>query len=165
MNDFNKKVQTGGCPGSAMREFNSPASQQSNQDTSGSAPQPSQLAQWPVQLMLVPPHAPYFKEAELVLTADCVPFAYADYHKDYLKGRPIAVACPKLDNLQLYVEKLTEMIKLNNFKAIEVLVMEVPCCNGLFQAAIMARQNSGMEVPIKVTTIGVRGENFGTKEM
>ncbi len=115
--------------------------------------------------MLVPPHAPYFKEAELVLTADCVPFAYADYHKDYLKGRPIAVACPKLDNLQFYVEKLTDMIKLNNFKAIEVLVMEVPCCNGLTQAALMARTNSEMQFPIKVTTIGVRGENFGTKEM
>ena len=115
--------------------------------------------------MLVPPQAPYFKDAELVLTADCVPFAYADYHKDYLKGRPIAVACPKLDNLQLYVEKLTQMIKINNFKAIEVMVMEVPCCNGLFQAAVMARQNAGSDTPIKVTTIGVRGEVFGTKTM
>ena len=100
MDELNKIPPTGGCPGSAMRQFNSPASEQNN-DSSQTESQPSQLAQWPVQLMLVPPHAPYFKDAELVLTADCVPFAYADYHKDYLKGRPIAVACPKLDNLQL----------------------------------------------------------------
>lgn len=164
MDDLNKKPQIGGCLGSAMRQFDAPASLQDSGNTFAEK-QPSQLAQWPVQLMLVPPHAPYFKDAELVLTADCVPFAYADYHKDYLKGRPIAVACPKLDNLQLYVEKLAEMIKINNFSSIEVLVMEVPCCNGLFQAAVMARQNTGIEVPIKVTTIGVRGENFGTKVM
>ena len=153
----------GGCPGSAMRQFDSQASQENINSNTKS--QPSQLAQWPVQLMLIPPHAPYFKEAELVLTADCVPFAYADYHKDYLKGRPIAVACPKLDNLQLYVEKLTEMIKLNNFKVIEVMVVEVPCCNGLFQAAVQARQAAGVDLTIKVTTIGVRGEFFGTKEI
>ncbi len=164
MDELNKVPPTGGCPGSAMRQFNSPASEQ-NDNSSQTESQPSQLAQWPVQLMLVPPQAPYFKDAELVLTADCVPFAYADYHKDYLKGRPIAVACPKLDNLQFYVEKLTEMIKLNNFSAIEVLVMEVPCCNGLSQAVIMARQNAGVDFPIKVTTIGVRGENFGTKKL
>lgn len=155
----------GGCPGSQMKQFDSAASEKPATTENNSEKQPSQLAQWPVQLMLVPPQAPYFKDAELVLTADCVPFAYADYHKDYLKGRPIAVACPKLDNLQLYVEKLTQMIKINNFKAIEVMVMEVPCCNGLFQAAVMARQNAGTETPIKVTTIGVRGEVFGTKTM
>ncbi len=165
MDDLTRKPESGGCPGSAMRQFKSPASEQAGNENTETKSQPSQLAQWPVQLTLIPPHAPYLKDAELVLTADCVPFAYADYHKDYLKGRPIAIACPKLDNLQSYVEKLTEMIKLNNFKAIEVLVMEVPCCNGLFQAAVMARQNSGINVPIKVTTIGVRGENFGTKEM
>ncbi len=164
MDNNNKIPPTGGCPGSASRQFEAPAAQQSNSDSS-TEPQPSQLAQWPIQLMLVPPTAPYFKDAELVLTADCIPFAYADYHKDYLKGRPIAIACPKLDNLQLYVDKLTEMIKVNNFKSIEVMVMEVPCCNGLFQAAAMARENAGVELPIKITTIGVRGEYFGTKEM
>lgn len=151
----------GGCPGSMSRQFKSQASESA--DLPSTENQPSQLAQWPVQLMLVPPNAPYFKDAELVLTADCVPFAYADYHKDFLKGRPIAVACPKLDNLQLYMDKLTEMIKVNNFKAIEVLVMEVPCCNGLFQAVAAARDIAGIKFPIKITTIGVRGENFGTR--
>jgi hypothetical protein len=158
MSDFQNKPPGGGCPGSSMQQFKAPTqTDQSSEKT------PSQLAQWPVQLMLVPPNAPYFQDAELALTADCIPFAYADYHKDYLKGRPIAVACPKLDNLEFYIEKLTEIIKLNNLKGIEVLVMEVPCCSGLFQAAQMARTKAGVDLPIKITTIGVRGENFGTQ--
>lgn len=161
MTDFKNKPAESpacGCPGAAMQSFDAPASAEGSTEKT-----PSQLAQWPVQLMLVPPNAPYFKEAELALTADCIPFAYADFHRDYLAGRPIAIACPKLDNLEFYVEKLTEIIKLNNLKGMEVLVMEVPCCSGLVQAAQMARSNSGIDLPIKVTTIGVRGEDFGTK--
>ena len=150
-----------GCPGSQMRQFDIPAPDAG--DTTSEGKRPSELRQWPVQLMLVPPHAPYFKNAELVLTADCVPFAYADYHKDYLKGRPIAVACPKLDNLTFYIEKLTEIIKVSALSGIEVMVMEVPCCTGLAQAAVQARQNAGVDIPVKVTTIGVRGEQFGTQ--
>ena len=161
MNDNKKTPPAGGCPGSASQQFK-PQAITSDDNT---ASQPSQLAQWPVQLMLVPPHAPYFQNAELALTADCVPFAYADFHKDYLKGRPIAVACPKLDDLEFYVNKLTEIIKVANLTGIEVLVMEVPCCNGLVHAARQARENSGADIPIKVTTIGVRGENFGTQQI
>lgn len=158
MSDFQNKLPVGGCPGSAMRQFQAPAKADSSNEKT-----PSQLAQWPIQLMLVPPNAPYFQNAELALTADCVPFAYADYHRDYLKGRPIAVACPKLDNLEFYIEKLADIIKLNKLKGIEVLVMEVPCCSGLYQAAKMARTKAGVDLPIKVTTIGVRGENFGSQ--
>ena len=161
MNENNKMPPGGGCPGSASRQF----SPQSSNQNSSTESQPSQLAQWPVQLMLVPPHAPYFQGAELVLTADCVPFAYADYHKDFLKGRPIAVACPKLDDLEFYVEKLTEIIKVSKLSSIEVMVMEVPCCNGLIHAAQQAREKAGTDIPIKVTTIGVRGENFGSKQI
>ncbi len=158
MNNGQKPDIPAGCPGSTMRQFNAPTS-------SDSAPgsTPSQLAQWPVQLMLVPTNAPYFKNAELVLTADCIPFAYADYHNDFLKGRPIAVACPKLDDLNIYIDKLTEMIKVSSLKGIEVLIMEVPCCGGLVHATQQARENAEIEIPIKITTIGVRGENLGTQ--
>lgn len=157
----NNQKPSGGCPGSAVRQFDAPAAQTS--DNTNNTPAPSQLAQWPIQLMLVPPAAPYFKNADLALTADCIPFAYADFHKDYLKGRPIAVACPKLDDLEFYIEKLTEIIKVASLKSIEVLVMEVPCCGGLVHAAKLAKEKSGVDIPIKVTTIGVRGENFGTE--
>lgn len=161
MNDNQKPHIPQSCPGSAMRQFDKPTA---NLAESGQkSPSQSQLAQWPVQLMLVPPHAPYFKNAELALTADCIPFAYADYHNDFLKGRPIAVACPKLDNLEFYIEKLTEIIRVSSLKGIEVLVMEVPCCSGLVHAARQAREKAEADIPIKVTTIGVRGENFGTQ--
>lgn len=158
MTEF-KKPPFAACPGSAQRQFEVPTSDSNTES------RPSQLAQWPVQLMLVAPNAPYFKNAELVLTADCVPFAYADYHKDFLKGRPIAVACPKLDNLEFYIEKLAELFRVSELKGVEVLVMEVPCCSGLVQATRIARQKAGMDFPVKITTIGVRGENFGTKEI
>lgn len=158
MTEF-KKPPFAACPGSAQRQFEVPTSDNNTES------RPSQLAQWPVQLMLVAPNAPYFKNAELVLTADCVPFAYADYHKDFLKGRPIAVACPKLDNLEFYIEKLAELFRVSELKGVEVLVMEVPCCSGLVQATRIARQKAGMDFPVKITTIGVRGENFGTKEI
>lgn len=163
MNNEHKPSLPGNCPGSAMRQFSAPADLNQPSGDTTPAPTPSQLTQWPVQLMLVPTNAPYFQNAELALTADCVPFAYADFHNDYLKGRPIAVACPKLDDLEFYIKKLTEIIKVSSLKSIELLIMEVPCCSGLVYAARLARDKSGIDIPIKVTTIGVRGENFGTQ--
>lgn len=158
MKEF-EKPPFAACPGSAQRQFKVESADNSTES------RPSQLAQWPVQLMLVAPNAPYFQKAELVLTADCVPFVYADYHKDFLKGRPIAVACPKLDNLEFYIEKLAELFRVSDLKGVEVLVMEVPCCSGLVQATRLARQKADLNFPIKITTIGVRGENFGSKQI
>ncbi|MFQ5453460.1 MAG: iron-sulfur cluster-binding oxidoreductase [Candidatus Zixiibacteriota bacterium] len=152
-----------GCPGAAMRQWDANQEVSSSESTGDKKPVPSALAQWPIQLMLVPPNAPYFKDADLAITADCIPFAYADYHNDFLKGRPIVIACPKLDNLDYYIEKLTEIFKDNSLKSVEVLIMEVPCCGGLAQAALIARNRAAVDLPIRITTIGVRGENFGTK--
>ena len=125
----------------------------------------SRLKQWPVQLMLVPTHASYFTGADLAITADCVPFAHGNFHEEFLKDRPLVVGCPKLDNVHVYVDKLAEIFALHNLRSAEVLVMEVPCCHGLVQVAVAAREKAGVKTPIRVTTIGVRGENLGTREV
>ena len=154
----------GGCPGSAMRQFGPPASAAGMAATAtvmqsaNLAPRQSQLRQWPVQLMLVSPQAPYFKNADLLIAADCVPFAFPDFHERFLKEKALVVGCPKLDDLQHYFDKLTAIIQANNLKSIEVLKMEVPCCSGIAQAAIEARQRAGVSVPVTVTTVGVQGE-------
>lgn len=152
------------CPGSAARQFQ-PAACQSKPATDDQATPQSQLSQWPVQLMLVPTHAGWFTGADLAITADCVPFAFADFHRTFLKGRPLVVGCPKLDNAHIYIEKLAEILSLHNLKGIEVIVMEVPCCSGLVQIARAAREQAGVKTAIRVTTIGVRGEMLGTQEL
>lgn len=147
-------AQHAGCPGSRAVSFApTPAKEQSS---AGS--QPSQLAQWPVQLLLVPVTAPYFKDAELLITADCVPFAYADYHREFLAGKAVVVACPKLDDAKAYTEKLTELFRASGIKGITVLRMEVPCCGGIVVAARQALAASGKEIPIREVTISIRGE-------
>ena len=155
MNDKQNHSHGAGCPGAAMKQF-------AAGERAGAK---SELTQWPVQLELVPPNAPYFKDTDLVVTADCVPFAYADYHKEFLKGRPVAVACPKHDNPEKYIRKLVEIFKLSPPSAIEVLVMEVPCCGGLVQAVRIAKDQAGVNTPVRVTTIGVRGEHLGTQNV
>jgi Fe-S-cluster-containing hydrogenase component 2 len=125
-------------------------------------PLQSELQQWPVQLHLVPPVAPYFKNANLFLVADCVPFAYANFHQEFLKGenRAIAVGCPKLDDAQAYVEKLTQIITIAQPKSITVVNMEVPCCFGLVRIAQLAIEQSGQDVPCKTVTISIKGDKL-----
>lgn len=144
----------GGCPGSRVQSF---APAPGTPAASAGAVQ-SQLAQWPVQLHLVPVTAPYFKDAELLITADCVPFAYANYHHDFLAGKAVVVGCPKLDDNNAYVTKLTELFRVSGIKGITVLRMEVPCCGGIVMAARQALAASGMEIPFREVTISIRGE-------
>ena len=118
----------------------------------------SQLQQWPVQLMLVPENAPYFDGAELLLTADCVPVAYPDYHLDLLKGKVAVVGCPKLDDNNYYTKKLTTIIKDNNIKGITVAFMEVPCCSGLVRAAETAVMESNKDIVLRKVKIGIKGD-------
>ncbi len=118
----------------------------------------SQLRQWPVQLRLVPPFAPYFQDADLILVADCVPFAYANFHQDFLKGNAVAIACPKLDDIGPYVDKIRQIIEISNVRSLTVVHMEVPCCYGLTQIAKEALAQSGKDIPFKTAVIGVRGE-------
>lgn len=147
----------GGCPGSRMRMIQ----RREIDDSDNNAKITSKLRQWPVQLELVPTSAPYFNRADLLITADCVPFAYANYHNDFLKGKAVAVGCPKLDDAAYYAKKLEEIIRINDLESITVLKMEVPCCGGMAQAAKMARDNSGVNIPIKVVTISIEGEVLG----
>ena len=127
--------------------------------TAGDAvPEQSRLANWPVQLHLVPPHAPYLQGADLLLVADCVPFACAGFHRQFLDGRPVLIGCPKLDDGQFYVKKLAQIIATAGVRSIRVLHMEVPCCLGLVHIARLAIEASGAAVPLDETTISLRGE-------
>ena len=125
------ELQLGGCPSSRVLQFQAP---KPSVDSSPKESAVSQLTQWPVQLKLVPVEAPYFQDADLLIAADCVPFAYPDFHQDFLKGKAVVVGCPKLDDIQLYREKLTAIFKANTIKSVTVPFMEVPCCFGLVKA-------------------------------
>jgi ferredoxin len=118
----------------------------------------SELCQWPVQLHLVPPNAPYFRNADLVLVADCVPFAYANFHSDFLKGKAIAIGCPKLDDAGAYVDKVARILESSDIKSVKVVYMEVPCCYGLAHIAQEALGKSGKDIPFEATKIGIKGE-------
>jgi len=108
--------------------------------------------------MLVPPHAPYLNNANLVISADCVPFAYANFHKDFLKGKILLVGCPKLDDTQIYKQKLAEVFKNNDIKSVTYVHMEVPCCFGLLSIIEEAIVSSGKDIPFEEVTISIGGE-------
>jgi ferredoxin len=119
--------------------------------------QRSQLRQWPVQLHLLPVQAPFFEDADLVLVADCVPFAYANFHEDFLRGNAVAVGCPKLDDARAYVDKVTQILLRGNIRSLKVVYMEVPCCRGLVQVAQQALANSGKWIPFETVMIPIAG--------
>ncbi len=145
-----------GCPGAAVRQFER---QEATEVALGGAPSPqSMLGQWPVQLTLVPAFAPFLQGADLMLVADCVPFAYAGFHSDFLKGHALLVACPKLDNFEAHLRKLTEILCHSEPKSLTVVHMEVPCCFGIVHMAKQAIQLSDKDIPFKEITVGVRGD-------
>ena len=143
-----------GCPGQQLRRFLR-GGQSSEPSPRQEKPQ-SQLAQWPVQIRLVPVRAPYFDGAKLLIAADCTAYAYANLHQEFMRGRITLIGCPKLDDVD-YSEKLTEIIRNNNIQSVTVVRMEVPCCGGLEHAAITALQNSGKFIPWQVFTISTDG--------
>ena len=144
-----------GCPSSRAMQFKVP---ESTTDAESAVPSISMLSQWPVQLKLVPVNAPYFQYADLLIVADCVPFAYPNFHQDFLKGKAVVVGCPKLDDIQYYRGKLTEIFKANPIKSVTVPYMEVPCCLGLVKATEDAIAASGKKIPLKKVKIGIRGD-------
>jgi hypothetical protein len=125
------------------------------------APAPRQggstLSQWPVQLKLVPPTAPWLAGADLLLAADCVPFAYAGFHADFLAGKKLLIGCPKLDDNQAYATKLGEIFSRNEIRSVTVVRMEVPCCGGISWAAREGLARSGKQVALRDVVIGVDG--------
>jgi ferredoxin len=124
----------------------------------------SELRQWPVQLKLVPTKAPYFQNADLLIAADCVPFAHGGFHSELLKDKAVIMFCPKLDQgIDDYIEKLAEIFKLNDIKSITIAHMEVPCCFGTLRVIEEALKMSGKNIPVETTVISVRGEALETK--
>lgn len=145
----------GGCPGSRVISRAVPAADAAEAEQ---GTRQSRLGQWPVQLKLVPVDAPFLQDADLLLAADCAPFAYADFHKDFLDGKALLVGCPKLDDNEYYTGKLTEMFRVSSIRSVTVLRMEVPCCGGIEAAARRALAASGKNIPCRVVTIGVKGD-------
>lgn len=119
--------------------------------------QPSQLAQWPCQIKLVPVNAPYFQGARLLIAADCTAYAYANVHQEFMRGKVTIIGCPKLDDVD-YSEKLTQILENNDIKSVTILRMEVPCCGGLEMAAKKALKESGKFIPWQVVTISIDGK-------
>ena len=146
----------GGCPGMAMFDFgNKPTASSISKE---SATAESALRQWPIQLHLVPPTAPYWHDANLLLAADCTAFALGGFHGDLLAGRRLIIACPKLDDTAGYVEKLTTILAENEIRSLTVARMEVPCCGGLVHIATQALAASGRDIPFEVVTVGIQGD-------
>lgn len=143
-----------GCPGSRTRTIEreeiSPSSCSQMTEIS------SQLFNWPVQIKLAPLNAPYFQDARLLIAADCAPFAYANFHTDFLRDKVALIGCPKLDAVD-YSEKLTEIILCNNVRSVMVVRMEVPCCGGIELAAANALKASGKTIPWSIVTISIDG--------
>jgi NAD-dependent dihydropyrimidine dehydrogenase PreA subunit len=157
--DFNKKIETPpqpcSCPSAKMVDF----SKEKTKESSELGERVSHLKQWPIQLHLVPTNAPYFQKKDVLLVADCVGYSIADFHKDYLKGRSIAIACPKLDsNTDIYIDKLTELIDEAEINSLTVMTMQVPCCSGLLLFAKKAAEKAKRKIPIKNIMVGIKGE-------
>lgn len=147
-----------GCPGSRSLTLARPAAL-AGPTTPG--PRQSRLGQWPVQLHLVSPQAPYFRDADLLVAADCVPFAYAGFHEELLEGRAVVVGCPKLDDVSSYAGKLAAIVAEGRVQSVTVVRMEVPCCGGIARLAREAVAASGRDVPLRDVVIGVDGTPRG----
>ncbi len=143
-----------GCPGSMAREIKKSSPSQDRGAISGA----SELSQWPIQLHLVSPHAPYFDHSDLLIAADCTAFTLGSFHQDLLKGKKLIIACPKLDDTTGYIEKIAEILKNNTIYSLTVATMVVPCCSGLVRIVEKAAEMSQTDINIKKIVIGIDGE-------
>ena len=156
LNNTSEQKACGGCPGTLSKLLNRKPSAKKEVASTSVA---SELRQWPIQLHLINPMAAYFDNADLLISADCVPYAFGNFHSYYLKDKMVITFCPKLDNsMEIYVEKLTELFKQNKIKSITIVRMEVPCCGGTEMFVRKALEASGKELDIKVDVISLSGE-------
>jgi ferredoxin len=145
----------GGCPGSRAMSFETKSVPMSDSPDR----RPSALRHWPIQLHLLNPQAPHYHGSDLLLAADCVPFAVGDFHKDFLRGKTLAIACPKLDEGQdIYAQKLTALVDAAKINTLTVIIMQVPCCQGLLRLAQTAVSQAQRKVPIKCVVVSLQGE-------
>jgi hypothetical protein len=153
---------SGVCPSARLQTFDSFAAQQATNTqaelaTTGEEAE-SALSHWPVQIMLVPPTAPFLKGADLLVLADCVPVAFPTVHRDFIRGKSVLLGCPKLDNAQFYIEKFAQICKQSGVKSITSVVMEVPCCSGLPMIVKKGMELSGVQIPMEEVVISTRGK-------
>jgi ferredoxin len=153
--EMQKHVHTfSGCPGSKMMDFRNSEMQKEDAKRQG-----SQLRQWPIQLHLISPNASYYQKADVLLSADCVAYSLGDFHNDYLKGKSLAIACPKLDvGQEEYLEKIKSLIDDARINTLTVMIMQVPCCMGLVNLAKAALEKSKRKIPIKAIVVSLHGE-------
>jgi NAD-dependent dihydropyrimidine dehydrogenase PreA subunit len=149
---------SGGCPSTRMESFSPPASGPPATAREEAAPMPSALTHWPVQIMLVPPTAPFLKGADLLVLADCVPVAFPTLHRDFLQGKAVMMGCPKFDDVEHYIEKFSQICSQSGIKSITSVVMEVPCCSALPVIVKKGMESSGVEIPMAEVVISTRGE-------
>lgn len=153
--EMKKEHEPCGCPGGRTLDFRSPCG--GEEETAGPAAR-SQLKQWPVQLHLASPMAPYFEKADVVLAADCTAYAYGNFHNDFIKGKALVIACPKLDDgREIYVEKMQALIEDAKINTLTVVTMEVPCCSGLLAIVKEAAAAANRKVPVKHVVISIQG--------
>jgi hypothetical protein len=154
-----------GCPSTQIQSFVQAAPQQGSSDPAVQARSKSALAHWPVQIKLVPPTAPFLKGADLLVAADCTPVAYPNFHQDFLKGKAVMVGCPKFDDVQEYVQKFADIFNTAGVRSVTVVVMEVPCCQGLPLIVERGMEAAGKKVPMEKVVISTRGEVLGREKL
>lgn len=145
-----------GCPGSSSREVRK---HKNDNIKTNQIEITSELTQWPIQLHLINPASSYFKESDLIIAADCTAYAYGNFHTTFLKGKKLIIACPKLDEgIEIYIEKIRQLIDISKVNTITVIIMEVPCCSGLLQIVKKSLEESNRKIPVKLIIIGIEGE-------
>ncbi|MDQ7781802.1 MAG: 4Fe-4S dicluster domain-containing protein [Desulfomonilaceae bacterium] len=147
-----------GCPSAMVQSFAPQTACQTANEPVSHASQASALTHWPVQIMLVPPTAPFLKNADLVVASDCTPIAYPNFHRDFLEGKVVMIGCPKFDDTQAYVEKFAGIFAHASIRSVTVVVMEVPCCGGLPYIVKRGMETAGRSVPMEQVIVSTRGE-------
>jgi NAD-dependent dihydropyrimidine dehydrogenase PreA subunit len=162
---------SGGCPSARLQSFGAPeqaaaATPQVDLSAAEAADlEQSALSHWPVQIMLVPPTAPFLKGADLLVLADCVPVAFPTVHRDFIRGKAVLMGCPKLDNAQYYIEKFAQICKDSGVKRITTVIMEVPCCGGLPMIVKKGMEMSGVNIPMEQIVISTRGQILDRRQV
>ncbi len=154
-----------GCPSAQIKAFGPSASFQEANEPALQASAVSALSHWPVQIRLVPPTAPFLKGADLLVAADCTPVAYPDFHQDFLKGKAVMVGCPKFDDAQDYIQRFADIFNTADIKSITVVVMEVPCCQGLPIIVEKGMEMAGKRIPMEKVVISARGDVLGGERL
>jgi ferredoxin len=154
-----------GCPSTQVQCFESPPLRHEDNEPDTQASAASALSHWPVQIRLVPPTAPFLKGAHLLVAADCTPVAYPRFHRDFLQGKVVMVGCPKFDDAQAYIQRFAAIFKTADIKSVTVVVMEVPCCQGLPVIVKKGMELAGKSIPLEQITISRRGEVLERERM